>query len=66
MTKKKDFFSLSLFALDNIFYIFSSNLSVRTNVTYVVKMLDLNSILNELQYSYHSVIIVRFYMMFTA
>ena len=66
MTKEKDFFSLSLFALDNIFYIFSSNLSVRTNVTYVVKMLDFNSILNELQYSYHSVIIVRFYMMFTA
>ena len=29
-------------------------------------MLDFNSILNELQYSYHSVIIVQFYMMFTA
>ena len=33
-------FCLSVFALDNIFYIFSSNLNARTNVTLIVKMLD--------------------------
>ena len=60
-------FSLSVFALDNIFYIFSSNLhECAHKCDLIVKMLDFNSILNELQYSYHSVIIVQFYMMFTA
>ena len=66
MTKEKDFLSLSLslFALDNMFYIFSSNCWVCAQMWF--KMLDFNSILNELQYSYHCVIIVRFYIIFTA